>query len=110
MKSNDLSRKNDSTIKEEDELYDKEKIYDDEIKNLMKERNDEINNIILKYEDKISKMKKGNNIYIQKSLQLDDSRIKNKLENGAYSSRWKKGNNSANIFDEKINDEKYYYH
>ena len=110
LKNNDLNEKNDSTINEEDELYDKEKIYDDEIKSLMKERNNEINNIILKYEDKISKMKKGNKIYIQKSLQLDDSGIKNRLENGVYSSRWKLRNTNPGIFDERINDEQYYYH
>ena len=110
LKNNDLNEINDSTINEEDELYDKEKIYDDEIKSLMKERNDEINNIILKYEDKISKMKKGNKIYIQKSPQLDDSEIKNRLENGVYNSRWKLRNTNSGIFDKKINDEQYYYH
>ena len=71
IKSSEFER-NDSTIKEEDELYDKEKIYDDEIKNLMKERNDEINNIIIKYEDKISKMKNGNSKkFLKKIVQMD---------------------------------------
>ena len=84
-----------NSINEEDELFDKEKIYDDEIKTLMRERNDEINNIILKYEDRISRMKKYNKIYLKKSMQLDDSGIKNKLENGVYSYRWKLRNNNS---------------
>ena len=108
IQNSELNVKNDSTIKEEDELFDKEKIYEDEIKNLMKERNEEINNIIVKYEDKISRMKMGNKIYLKKSVQLDDNRINNKLENRVYSSRWKLRNTNSGVLSEKIHDEQYY--
>ena len=101
--------KNDSTINEEDELYDKEKIYADEIKNLMKERNDEINNIIIKYEDKISKMKKGNSRKFLKSIQTDEPGIKNRFEKKRiYTSRWKLRNTNSSLLGEK-KDENYYY-
>ena len=95
IKNYKLKEKNDDTINEEDELYDREKIYDDEIINLMKERDDEINNIILKYEDKISQMKQDKKIYLQRSLNLDDSANKNNLENGVYSYRWKINNSNS---------------
>ena len=42
---------------EEDELDEKEKVIDMEIQNLMKERDDEIKNIMLKYKDKMERMK-----------------------------------------------------
>ena len=100
--------KNDSTINEEDELYDKEKIYDDEIKNLMKERNDEINNIIIKYEDKISKMKKGNSRKFLKSIQTDEPGIKNRFEKKRiYTSRWKLRNTNSSLVGEKKDDNYY---
>jgi hypothetical protein len=116
IKNEKLNDKNDDTINEEDELFDREKIYDIEIKNLMKERDNEINNIILKYEDKISQMKHDKNIYLKKSLHLDDSGVKNKLDekskiktkkNGNYSYR-KKVNTSCSLNKIKtgIDDEK----
>ena len=100
----ELNGKNDSTINEEDELFYKEKIYDDEIKNLLKERDNEINNIILKYQDKIEQMKHDKKIYLKKSMILDDTVIKNKIENkknklkkkGVYSFR-KKVNSSSSV-------------
>ena len=88
----------DSYINEEDELYDKEKIYDDEIKTLIRKRNDEINNIILKYEDKISKDKNYNKPYLKKNIQLDDFVAKNNIGNGVYSSRWKLRYNKSSYF------------
>ena len=115
IRCSDLNENNDS-IKEEDEILDNEKIYDDEIKTLMKERNEAISNIILKYEDKISQMKHDKNIYLKKSLHLDDSGVKNKLDekskiktkkNGNYSYR-KKVNTSCSLNKIKtgIDDEK----
>ena len=95
IKNYKFKEKKDDTINEEDELYDREKIYDDEIINLMKERDDEINNIILKYEDKISRMKQDKKIYLQRSLNLDDSANKNNLDNGVYSYRWKINNSNS---------------
>ena len=45
-----------------DEKNDKEKSnLDNEIKELLKQRDIEINNIMLKYQDKMDKMKKGQN-------------------------------------------------
>ena len=94
LKNYKMNDKNDDTINEEDELYDKEKLYDNEIKNLMKERDNEINNILLKYEDKISQMKQDKRIYLKRSINLDDSNKKN-LENGVYSCRWKINNSNS---------------
>ena len=108
IKNSDLNEKNDNTINEEDELFDKEKIYEDEIKSLMKERNEKINNIIIKYEDKISKMKMGNKVYLKKNIQSDNNGIKKNLENRVYSSRWKLRNTNSGILNEKVFDEKYY--
>jgi hypothetical protein len=116
IKNEILNDKNDDTINEEDELFDREKIYDIEIKNLMKERDNEINNIILKYQDKISQMKHDKNIYLKKSLRLDESGVKNKLDeksknkakkNGIYSYK-KKVNNSCSLNKMKtgVDDEK----
>lgn len=53
---------------EEDEnsKKEKDKIYDNEIKELLKQRDIEINNIILKYQDKMDKMKKEQNNTIEK--------------------------------------------
>lgn len=39
-----------------------------EIKNLMKERDNEINNIIIKYQNKITNMQKNKNVYFKKEL------------------------------------------
>jgi serine/threonine protein kinase len=94
LKNYKMNDKNDDTINEEDELYDKEKLYDNEIKNLMKERDDEINNIILKYEDRISQMKQDKRMYLKRSINLDDSNKKS-LENGVYSCRWKINNSNS---------------
>ena len=116
IKNELLNDKNDDTINEEDELFDREKIYDIEIKNLMKERDNEINNIILKYQDKISQMKHDKNIYLKKSLRLNESGVKNKLDeksknrakkNGIYSYK-KKVNNSCSLNKMKtgVDDEK----
>ena len=66
-------------ISEENEL-DNEKIYDMEIRNLMKERDNEINNIIVKYQNKISKMQKNKNVYFKKRIILNDFDSKNKNE------------------------------
>ena len=66
-------------INEEDEL-DNEKIYDMEIKNLMKERDNGINNIIIKYQNKISKMQKIKNVYCKKRILFSGSDSKNKNE------------------------------
>ena len=46
---------------EKDENNSKDKIFEDEIKELLKQRDIEINNIILKYQDKVDKMKKEQN-------------------------------------------------
>ncbi len=94
IKNYKMNEKNDDTINEEDELYDREKIYDNEIKNLMKERDDEINSILLKYEDKISQMKQDKRMYLKRSINLDDSN-KKILENGVYSYRWKINNSNS---------------
>ena len=66
-------------INEEDELN-SEKIYDLEIKNLMKERDKEINNIIVKYQNRIDKMKNTKNIYYKKRIALGGSDSKNRQE------------------------------
>ena len=66
-------------ISEENEL-DNEKIYDMEIRNLMKERDNEINNIIVKYQNKISKMQKNKNVYFKKRIILNNFNSKNKNE------------------------------
>ena len=66
-------------ISEENEL-DNEKIYDMEIRNLMKERDNEINNIIVKYQNKISKMQKNKNVYFKKRIILNGFDSKNKNE------------------------------
>ena len=66
-------------INEEDEL-DNEKIYDMEIKNLMKERDNEINNIIIKYQNKITNMQKNKNVYFKKRVILNCSDSKNRNE------------------------------
>ena len=46
---------------DEDDKKEKDKILDDEIKELLKQRDIEINNIMLKYQDKMDKMKKEQN-------------------------------------------------
>ena len=74
----------------------------------MKERNEKINKIIIKYEDKISKMKMGNKVYLKKNIQSDNNGIKNNLENRVYSSRWKLRNTNSGVLNEKVFDEKYY--
>ena len=78
-KHNDLNENNINIINEEDEL-DKEKIYDLEIKNLMKERDNEINNIIEKYQQKIEKIKENKNIYYKKKIIFGGSDSKNKQD------------------------------
>ena len=123
IKISEFNEKNDSTINEEDELFDKEKIYDIEIKKLMKERDNEINNIILKYQDKITKMQNDKKAYLKKSLNLDDSDIKIKLDDkinnkikkkGIYSYR-RKINNSSSLnkikteIDRNKNNDLYLY-
>ena len=70
-------------INEEDEI-DNEKLYDMEIRNLMKERDNEINNIIVKYQNKISKMQKNKNVYFKKRIILNGSNSKNKNEDNYY--------------------------
>ena len=70
-------------INEEDEINN-EKLYDMEIRNLMKERDNEINNIIVKYQNKISKMQKNKNVYFKKRIILNGSNSKNKNEDNYY--------------------------
>ena len=52
-----MSKENSSSNLNKDEEYAKQKFMDIEIKNLIHERNREINSILLKYQDKISKIK-----------------------------------------------------
>ena len=52
-----INKENSGSKLDKDEEYLKQKIMDMEIKNLINERNKEINNIVLKYQDKISKIK-----------------------------------------------------
>ena len=68
-KHSDLNDNYINIINEEDEI-DNEKLYDLEIKNLMKERDNEINNIIIKYQNKIEKMKENKKIYHKKRIIL----------------------------------------
>ena len=75
----DLNNNYVNIINEEDEL-ENEKIFDLEIKNLMKERDKEINNIIVKYQNKIDEMKSNKNIYYKKRVILSGSDSKNKQE------------------------------
>ena len=79
-------------ISEENEL-DNEKLYDMEIRNLMKERDNEINNIIVKYQNKISTIQKNKNVYFKKRIILNGSDLKNKNEDNyneiIFSSRGK---------------------
>ena len=75
----DLNNNYVNIINEEDEL-ENEKIFDLEIKNLMKERDKEINNIIVKYQNKIDEMKSNKNIYYKKRIVLSGSDSKNKQE------------------------------
>ena len=75
----DLNNNYVNIINEEDEL-ENEKIFDLEIKNLMKERDKEINNIIVKYQNKIDEMKSNKNIYYKKRIVLSGSESKNKQE------------------------------
>ena len=60
-----FDEKKEEVLEEEDEDDDdkkeKDKILDDEIKELLKQRDIEINNIMLKYQDKMDKMKKEQN-------------------------------------------------
>ena len=63
---NNFDEKKEEVLEEEDEDEDdekkeKDKILDDEIKELLKQRDIEINNIMLKYQDKMDKMKKKQN-------------------------------------------------
>ena len=51
-----------------------------EIRNLMKERDNEINNIIVKYQNKISQMQKNKNVYFKKRIILNGFDSKNKNE------------------------------
>ena len=46
---------------ENEDKNEKDNVFDDEIKKLIKERDKEINNIIMKYQDKMDKMKKEQN-------------------------------------------------
>ena len=66
-------------INEEDELNN-ERIYDLEIKNLLKERDKEINNIMIRYQNKISKIKLNKNVYLKKRVFTCGSDSKNKPE------------------------------
>ena len=75
----DLNNNYVNIINEEDEL-ENEKMFDLEIKNLMKERDKEINNIIVKYQNKIDEMKSNKNIYYKKRIVLSGSESKNKQE------------------------------
>ena len=75
----DLNNNYVNIINEEDEL-ENEKVFDLEIKNLMKERDKEINNIIVKYQNKIDEMKSNKNIYYKKRIVLSGSDSKNKQE------------------------------
>ena len=75
----DLNNNYVNIISEEDEL-ENEKMFDLEIKNLMKERDKEINNIIVKYQNKIDEMKSNKNIYYKKRIVLSGSDSKNKHE------------------------------
>ena len=75
----DLNNNYVNIINEEDEL-ENEKMFDLEIKNLMKERDKEINNIIVKYQNKIDEMKSNKNIYYKKRIVLSGSDSKNKQE------------------------------
>ena len=75
----DLNNNYVNIINEEDEL-ENEKVFDLEIKNLMKERDKEINNIIVKYQNKIDEMKSNKNIYYKKRIVLSGSESKNKQE------------------------------
>ena len=75
----DLNNNYVNIINEEDEL-ENEKIFDLEIKNLMKERDKEINNIIVKYQNKIDEMKSNKNIYYKKRVILSGSDSKNNQE------------------------------
>ena len=61
---------------EEEELDEKEKVIDIEIQNLMKERDDEIKNIMLKYKDKMERMKmeKRKNNNIKKNININTNR------------------------------------
>ena len=61
---------------EEEELDEKEKVIDIEIQNLMKERDDEIKNIMLKYKDKMERMKreKRKNNNIKKNINININR------------------------------------
>ena len=116
--TNSINEKSESIINEEDEYYDKEKIIDDEIKNLMKERNNKINDIILKYEDKIMKMKKNNQVYLKKNTKLGEYGLKNTIEHKiCYSKRNIKNYNNSRSFkvnknekEEKIYELKNYFY
>lgn len=116
--TNSINEKSESIINEEDEYYDKEKIIDDEIKNLMKERNNKINDIILKYEDKIMKMKKNNQVYLKKNTKLGEYGLKNTIDNKiCYSKRNIKNYNNSRSFkvnknekEEKIYELKNYFY
>ena len=51
-----------------------------EIKNLLKERDKEINNIMIRYQNKISKIKLNKNVYLKKRVFTCGSDSKNKPE------------------------------
>ena len=75
----DLNNNYVNIINEEDEL-ENEKIFDLEIKNLMKERDREINNIITRYQNRIDEVKNNKNIYYKKRIILSGSVAKNRKE------------------------------
>ena len=76
---NELNNNYVNIINEEDELNN-ERIYDLEIKNLLKERDKEINNIMIRYQNKISKIKLNKNVYLKKRVFTCGSDSKNKPE------------------------------
>ena len=59
--------KENKNYEDDDDDYAKQKILDDKIQDLIKERDFEINNIITKYEDRISRMKKEQSDLIKKN-------------------------------------------
>ena len=61
------SLKENKNYEDDDDDYAKQKILDDKIQDLIKERDFEINNIITKYEDRISRMKKEQSDLIKKN-------------------------------------------